>query len=205
LSRFFNRPVVLLLVLVACIGILIWKFWPLNQDELYQRGAKLMESDSLYDMKQAWTEYLEPLERDYPDHPYHEEVAAFRLKWDAAKAPHPSEAQLFFQQGELLQKQGNPAAAQQVWRNLIDVFAEVDAEKEWVNRATRALTDLERAGLNKDRWKNVRTALDRAKGLQQQGKLDDAERIWRGIQELYRNDPAAANILLEIQRTRQKK
>jgi len=177
----------------------------LNQDELYQRGAKLMESDSLYDMKQAWTEYLEPLERDYPDHAYKEEVAALRLKWEAAKAPHPSEAQLFFQQGELLHKQGNPAAARQVWRNLIDVFEDVDAEKEWVNRARRALADLEKAALNKDRWKNVRTALERAKELQQQGKLDDAERIWRGIQELYRNDPAAANILLEIERARQEK
>jgi hypothetical protein len=41
--------------------------------------------------------------------------------------------------------------------------------------------------------------------LQQQGKFDDAERIWRGIQELYRNDPAATNILLEIERARQKK
>jgi tRNA A-37 threonylcarbamoyl transferase component Bud32 len=205
LSRFFNRPAILLLVLLACIGILTWKFWPLNQDELYQRGAKLMESDSLYDMKQAWTEYLEPLERDYPDHAYKEEVAAFRLKWEAAKAPHPSEAQLFFQQGELLHKQGNPAAARQVWRSLIDVFADVDAEKEWVNRARRALSDLEKAALNTDRWKNVRTALERAKELQQQGKLDDAERIWRGIQELYRNDPAATNILLEIERARQKK
>jgi tRNA A-37 threonylcarbamoyl transferase component Bud32 len=205
LSRFFNRPLVLVLVLLACIGILTWKSWPLNQDELYQRGAKLMESPSLSDMKLAWTEYLEPLERDFPDHPYQEEVAALRLKWEAAKAPHPSEAQLFFQQGELMQKQGNPKAARNVWRSLIDAFGEVDAEKEWVNRARRALTDLEKAGLKKERWKNVRTALDRARDLQRQGKFDDANRIWAGIEQLYSNDPAAADILDEIQRTRQKK
>jgi serine/threonine-protein kinase len=202
-GRFFNRPLVLVLVLLTCIGILVWRFWPLNQDELYQRGAKLMESESLYDMNQAWSEYLEPLERGYPDHPYKEQVAALRLKWESAKVPHPSEAQLFFQQGELMQKQGNPAEARKVWRNLIDAFGEVDAEKEWVERASRALRDLEKAALNKDRWKNVRSALDRAKELQRQGKLDNAKRIWTGIEQLYSNDPAAADVLDEIKRARQ--
>ncbi len=201
-SRFFNRPVVLVLILLACIGLLTWKLWPLSQDELYERGAKLMESESLYDMKTAWTEYLEPLERRFPDHPYQEQVAAFRLKWEAAQAPQPGEAQQFFQQGELLYKQGNARAARALWSNLIDAFGEVDAEKEWVARARRALTDLDKAGKNKDRWPGVRAALERARDLNKQGKRADAERIWTGIEQLYRNDPAADEFLDEVKRAR---
>jgi serine/threonine-protein kinase len=202
LSRFLHRPVVLVLVLLACVGILTWKLWPLSERQLYERGAKLMESDSLYDMKNAWTEYLGPLEERYPNHPYQEEVAAFRAKWEAAQAAaNPTEAQRFYQQGELLQKQGNPAAAQQVWRNLIDAFGAVEADKVWVNRARRALADIDKTGLNADRLKNVRAALDSAKALHDQGKVDEANRIWTGLEQLYRDD---AEILAEVRKARPK-
>lgn len=204
LARLFNRPTVLFALLLGCVGILVWGMWPLGQDALYWRGAKLMESESLYDMQRAWTEYLEPLESRYPDHPYKEEVAGFRRKWEAAKAPEPSEAQRFYQQGELLQKQGNAAAAQQVWRSLVDVFGEIDAEKEWVQRARRSLNELDKANQIQDRHKHARQALDRARELKQQGKHVEAERIWDGIEQLYRNDPSAAGLLQDVQKVRQK-
>jgi tRNA A-37 threonylcarbamoyl transferase component Bud32 len=203
-TRFFNRPLVLALILLACIGILTWKFWPASQEELYLGGEKLMQSSSLYDMERAWTDYLGPLEGRYPDHPYKEQVADFRLKWEAAKAPHPHEAQRFFQQGELLHKQGNPKAAQHVWTNLIAAFSEVDAEQEWVRKARIALADLDRAGQQKDRWQSVHKAIERARDLRTQGKADDAERILAAIEELYRDDPSAREILNDVKRARQK-
>src|ERR1019366_4427829 len=141
-TRFLNRPVVLVVILLACVGFLTWKLWPSSQEELFHGGEKLMQSNSLYDMERAWADYLGPLESRYPDHPYKDQVAEFRAKWETAKALHPSEAQRFFQQGELLQKQGNPAAAQKIWTSLIDAFGEVDAEKEWVRKARSALGDL---------------------------------------------------------------
>jgi serine/threonine protein kinase len=202
ITRFFNRPVVLVLILVACIGFLTVKLWPASQDELFHEGEKLMQSSSLYDMNRAWTDYLGPLESRYPDHPYKEQVAEFRAKWATAKSPHPSEAQRFFQQGELLQKQGNPAAAQKIWTNLIDAFGEVDAEKEWVRKARSALGDLDRADKQKDRWLSVHKAIDRSRELRTQGKADDADRILAGIEELYRTDPSAREILAEVQRAK---
>jgi TolA-binding protein len=158
-------------------------------------------------MKTAWREYLDPLERDYPDHPYKAEVAAMRRKLEDAQAPSPptpSEAQRFFQQGELLRKQGNPAAAQEIWTNLIAAFSEVESEKEWVNRARRALTDLEKDSTNKDRWLSVRAALDRAKELQRQGKSDEARKMWQGIEQLYANDPAAMEFVAEARQALKK-
>src|SRR5207245_8604203 len=49
-------------------------------------------------------------------------------------------------------------AAQKVWKNLIDAFADVPAEKDWVDRAKQSLGDLEKAAQNKDRWINVKKA-----------------------------------------------
>lgn len=202
LSRFFHHPMVLVLILLLCVGTLLWRLWPLNQDQLYERGAELMASEKLYDMQLAWTEYLGPLERDHPDHPYKEKVAELRKKWEAAK--ETSEAQRFFQLGELYHKQGNLAAAQQTWRNLVATFQEVEAEKVWVQRAERALADMGKAGENQDRFKNLKKALEHADELRRQGKNADAERIWKGIEQLYGNDPAAAEIIGEVRKARQK-
>jgi hypothetical protein len=192
-------------ILLACVGVIAWGMWPLGQDELFARGSKLMESESLYDMQRAWTEYLEPLEIRYPQHPYKEKVEAFRLKKDAALTPHHSEAQRFFQLGEAQRQQGNLAAAARTWRSAIDVFEDVEAEKEWVQRCRRALMDLHKDGMKAEGSKNVRAALQRAKELQQNGKRADAERILAGIEQLYRDDPSAAELLLEVQQARQKK
>jgi predicted Ser/Thr protein kinase len=197
LNRFFNRPWVLVVVLLLCIGVLTWKLWPSSQDELYAGGAKLMESDSLFDMQRAWRDYLEPLESRYPGHPYKEKVEEFRQRLEAAQSPHPSEAKRFFQQGEHLKQQGDFAAAYQVWHGLIDAFEPVEAEKEWVERARRSLHDLEKISLDKDRRKNVFISLERATQLRNLGKIAESDRILAGIEQLYRNDPLTAELLLD--------
>lgn len=202
LTRFFNRPAVLVVILLACIGFLAFKLWPMSQDELFEHGAQLMESGSEADMQRAFADYLDPLERNYPDHPYKEKVEEFRRQYESAKGP--SEAQRFFEQGELLAKQGNLAEARRKWHALIDAFGQVDPERPWVERARRALADMDRTDAKPDRFKNAFAALDHADKLRREGKREDAERIWSGIEQLYRDDPAAAEILAEVQKARQK-
>ncbi len=204
LSRFLHHPLVLVTILLLCIATLVWRFLPLSEEQLFERGKEQMEKGTLFDMTRAWTDYLEPLEKNHPDHAYKDEVAEFRRRWEAAKSPTPSEAQRFYQQGELLQKQGDSAGAQRVWTNLIAAFGEVQAEKAWVQRAERALDEAKKSSQNQERFKSVKSALQRADDLRREGKLADAERIWAGIEQLYRNDPTAAEIILEVQRARQK-
>ena len=109
-GRIFNRPVVLVAILLLCLAVLIYAFMPLGQDQLYERGA-LMETGSVYDMS-AWTEYLEPLETRFPEHPYQERSPIFAAN-GSGPGKSAERAQRFFQQGELLAKQGNTAAAMQ--------------------------------------------------------------------------------------------
>ena len=162
-----------------------------------------MGAEHTAEMQRAWTDYLDPLERDYPDHQYKAEVAELRQKYQADKTP--SEAQRFFQQGEMLAKQGDLAAAQKIWRSLIDVFGEVEAEKLWVKRAQRAPMEMENADIGQDRFKNAYAAMEKAEKLQKEGKHADADRIWSGIEQLYGNDPTAENVMKKMWKARQKK
>jgi hypothetical protein len=204
LSRLINRPWVLVPLLGLCIGVIVWTFWPLSMETLYARGAKLMASERLADMQEAWGEYLEPLNTRYPDHPYQEEVKKFRLKLQAAEAPGPTEAQRFYQQGERLQQDGDLKGAQRVWQATILVFKDVEREQQWVRRAERALTDLEKGAAATERWQSLKPVLDRAANLRDLGKRADAEKLWAGIEELYRNDPWAADLLRQVAQARKK-
>ncbi len=207
LSRLLNRPWVLVPLLAACLGALVWTFWPLGPDALFERGAALMATAKPADWELAWREYLEPLERRFPGHAYQEEVAGFRKKIEAARlAEHtPSDAQRFFQQGERLRQEGHFHQAQQVWRNLVTVFSGVAAEEEWVRRAQKSLDELAKVAAIEERWQRLRPALERAAALRAQGQHLEAEKIWMALEALYRDDPWAQDILQAIALARARK
>jgi serine/threonine-protein kinase len=204
LMRLLNRAWVLALLLVLCVGTIVWAFWPLSADALFEHGSKLMASQRQADWERAWEEYLGPLNTNYPDHPYQEQVAGFKKKIDAARrgAETPSEAQRFYFQGQRLFKEGQFKQAKSMWDNVVLVFSGVDEEKEWVERTQKALKDLDAAATSKERWQSVRQALQRADSMRQEGKQAEAERIWSSLETLYRDDPWAAEILTEIKKAR---
>ncbi|MCI0681246.1 MAG: protein kinase [Gemmataceae bacterium] len=204
LSQFINHPAVLVTLLAVVIGLIVWGMWPLDRDTLFERGARLMASSRLSDMNQAWREYLEPLERRFPDHPYQEEVEKFRIKRDAALNPQPTEAQHFYQLGERLRHEGNERGAREIWSSLATAFAGNDADRDWVQRARKGLAELEKKSVRGDRLKTVQPILERAAALKQEGKVEDADKIWTALETLYRNDLSAAEVLAEIRKQRGK-
>jgi tetratricopeptide (TPR) repeat protein len=198
LARLLNRVWVLVPLLALCIGVILWSFWPLSMQTLYTRGAALMSSDRLADKQEAWRDYLAPLNERFPDHPYHAEVDKFRRLLEAAESTKPTEAQRFFQQGDRLRQEGDFEGARRVWQNTIAVFGDIDSEQEGVRRAARALTELEKNAAAPDRWLALKPVLDRAAKLRDQGKRAEAEKIWSGLEELYRNDPWAKDLLKQV-------
>lgn len=203
-SRLFNSPWVVAPLLLLCIGLIVWAFWPLDMEALYSRGAALMKSGRPSDMEEAWRDYFEPLNRRFPEHPYKEDVDKYKGMLDAARATAPTEAQRFYQQGERLAQVGQLVEAKRVWQNLIEAFHDVEREKDWVRRAERALAELDKAAEAKERWHSVRASLDRAAALRDQGKRAQAERIWSALEALYRNDPLGKDVLDEISAARKK-
>ena len=104
-----------------------------------------------------------------------------------------------------MRQDGRFADARRLWTNLATVFKNVDSEKEWATKAERAVASLDKTATDKQRLAPVRAALDQAKALRDQGKTDQAEAIWRGLEELYQNDPAATDVLQSIKAERMKK
>jgi tetratricopeptide (TPR) repeat protein len=164
-----------------------------------------MESSQRVDWDRAFREYFEPLDARFPDHPYRAAVEQYRRMVEAARNPAPSEAKRFYQKGERLRQEGNVKEAQQVWRDLIIVFADTDADKDWVHKAKEALHDLDNKEGTKERWAAVKPALEKASALARAGQRDEAEQIWTAIEELYRTDPFAADILAQVEQARKRK
>jgi hypothetical protein len=214
IQRFFNHPATLVLMFAVCVGLIVWGLTRKkpNAEELYAAAEPLMQSDRPADWRRAWAEYLEPLTTRFPDNPHRDEVAAFQrkmqdtdrldraLKQAGAEAPQ-SEAERFYRQGLVLLQNGDVAGTRRIWVNLVRSFAAVPAERRWVELAERGLGRLAEPARD-DRFGSARAALAQARKLRDAGKRDEAARIWQGLEALYKDDPAAADVLTELRRDR---
>lgn len=205
LGRLLNKGWVLALLLILCVGAIVWAFWPPGEESLFNNGSQLMASTRPADWDRAWREYLQPLEDRFPEHPYQEEVARFRAKRDAGRNDGVlSEAQRFYRQAERLREEGQLRKARKVYESVVVVFKDADADKDWVRKSEDALQSLDQMIQSKERWQTVRKRLERAASLRDAGKREQAEEIWSAIESLYRDDPAAREILAEIKKARGK-
>ncbi len=194
-GRVFNHPLVILVLLAVCVGVIAIPFLPASQATLYQRGAELMKSDRLSDIEEGWREYLEPLSRNHPDNPYQDEIERYRQKWEAAR--NPSEAARLLGVANRKFDEGDAAGAAMLWRDLIAAFDETDPLT--VQRARDRLAAASSRAAQAEKLRQVRPALDRAAAMKNR---EAAERILTAIENLYRNDPGGGMILEEISRQR---
>jgi len=205
IRQFFNHPWVLATLLVLCVGLIAWAFWPPGAETLYERGAALMQSDDPDDWETAWDKYLGPLMVKDPDTPHRAEVERFRQKRENAQAAREAnraarragpmgEAQWFYQEGLRLRQQGDEKGAQRVWRAMVRAFEDVNSEGAWVRLAKQELDEPAEKPAER-KWAPVHEALRRARELRQQGKDKEADAILSALKELYRDDAPARAIL----------
>lgn len=203
-GRLLNNPFILIPLFLLCVGTLVWTFWPTSSASLYQRGVRLMESDNPADWDRAWSECFEPLSKRFPDHPYKQEVAELRQRYDDLRAERKaaaaargkgalSEGQWFFEKGRRLRAEGKEAEARAAWEALIAGFADVPAERPWVRRAEQEMA--KQPGADATGLDSLREALKRAKKLEAEGERKQAEEVRKGLRVLYRGNAAAEAIL----------
>jgi hypothetical protein len=205
--RFFNRPLILVVLFLATIGLIAWGLWPLSAEQMYERGAKLMASSDPEDWDKGWEQYLQPLSEKYPDHPHQKEVAEFRRRMEGREAERraglkahfadpASEAQWFYQLGLRRRQQGDEKAARATWTKLIAAFKDVPEEAPWVRLAEKELDkSREDAKPGERRWESLRAALQRARELREDGRAEDADAILRALKQLYGDDPEALKLI----------
>ena len=210
LGNWLNRPVVLLPLFLLCVALIVWAFLPRRvppAETLFAEGSRLMFSAQPSDWDRAWTEYLEPLNRNYPGHPYGKELKAFQQKLDDHAALRKalaglkgngamSEAQRLYLRGLRHCQDGDAAAAANVWHRVVNAYRGIDSEARWVDLAEAGLSELRaKVPAPEDRRAAVRKAIDRANRLRAQGKAEEAEEVLQALAELYRDDPGVQQML----------
>jgi serine/threonine-protein kinase len=214
LSQWLNRPWVLLPLFVLCVGLIIWSLRsrPVPpMDTLMEEGRRLMSSSEPSDWEKARSTSFEPLNRDYPDHPYKEEVEGYLRQIDdhaalrkalasTRSAGSVSEAQRLYRRGLRLCQDGDGPAARQVWQDVVRVFRDIPSEERWVRLAEAGLTGLNDKASTEARETALQKAVARARQLQQQGKAEEADAVWSGLAELYKDDASARAFLEKARR-----
>jgi eukaryotic-like serine/threonine-protein kinase len=169
---------------------------------MFQQGARLMASQDPDDWERAWEKYLTPLQEKHPDHSHAEEVNEFRQRLEAARAERKahrpgtlSEGHWFYERAMRLRARGEEAEAQRLLSALVEVFRDDPNEQRWVKRANEELgKPVATDGKELD---SLRAALERARNLEAEGKVEQAKSIRKGLAELYRGDKVAERLLKE--------
>lgn len=204
IQRFFNHPLVIIVLFILCVGTIVWTLWPSPPETLFHKGAALMASADPEDWEKAWKNYFEPLQRRFPDHAYSEELEEYRQQLADSRAivearalartrGRISEGQWFYESAIRQRLRGDEAGAKRTLGALIDAYSEVPAQRPWVELAEKELD--RRPGLTDKPWKSIRDALDRAEKLLREGKPEEAATIRRGLRELYHADKAALEVI----------
>jgi len=211
-----SRAVVVVPLFLVFVGILIGGFYltRTDPDELYARAQPLMHSDDPADWERAWTEYLEPLSRDFPDK-YADEIKAFRARTQplaelrraqasGRTAKYGSEAERFYHEGLRQCEAGDFTGARRTWERVAAAFAGVPSESHWAELARQAAGRLstQDGALHRPTAAAVRATIERAKALRAEGKTAEADAVWDALTELYRDDPDAAEIRELIRKER---
>jgi hypothetical protein len=207
-------------LLLLCVAGIVWAFVRPRPgaEELFQQAQPLMASNNPNDWEKAWNDYLEPLNHRYPDHSHKAEVDEFRQLLDDVSlqkrlalrgrlnGPH-SEAQRFYELGLARCQAGDVAGGRRLWEQVIQVFGAVDSERRWVLLSQRALNQVAAPGSEPNRFESVEKSLELARQLRDSGnpgQLEQAQQIWQSLEDLYRDDPSAKEVLETIKKDRGK-
>jgi len=215
IARIFNRPVVLIVLFIACVGILVWRLWfkPAPDPEaLFREGSRLMTSDNPTDWDRAWNKYLEPLNREFPRNPHHEEVERLheqmqdRAQLNRALAglkttQATGEAERFYRRGLERCRQGEPDEARAIWQAMLLAFGDDPAQERWVKLAREGLSRLDAERDASHRYDQVHQEVARARTLRRQGHIKEADQVLQGLAELYRSDPEARRIIEQARKS----
>jgi serine/threonine-protein kinase len=175
-AQFLNKPWVLAVLLLLCLGLIAWGiFRP-------KSGGTATE----------------------PDEELSGDEAALARALKGVKNPEPmSEAQRFYKEGLRLCREGDLAAAQRLWSNVVSAFDRVESEEHWVQLAKKGLERLrDRVPDDPHRWDAVNAQLELARRYRDNREKAKADAIWQALEELYRNDPSARQVLETIKKDR---
>ncbi len=199
---FYEQTWFLVLCLACVIGFVTWSVWPLGEQRLYEEAKTLMASENIDDWRTAREKYIEPLQERFPNSQYNPEVREWldRIEMDLALRQATSRkergidprsvAEAQFMEARDFEDFGDLAFADTKYAQLIE---SIQGNEE--ARPFRLLAEKHRAQIA-DRQNDplttsvefVNQQLREAESLFLDDKLLEAQKIWRRINSLYKNN-----------------
>lgn len=201
---FYERAWFLALCLFLLIGgIGAWLLWPASEAGLLRRAVAIIETKEGIERENA-RPHLDKLLRMYPNGELAEtaeehlrvldmQSAQRKFDFNVKHGREPkSEAERLYKEAWDFEQFGDRIAALEKYRGMVAVLVDGDEDATrlaYVNLARRKLAEIEAAGSDHDRLQFIESRLQDADKLSTQGKQLDAQKIWRGVIELYGNKP----------------
>ena len=172
---------------VVVAGTIAYLAWPPGMDYLHRHAAALMASQDPTDWIRARDEYLDPLDRRFPEHPFRDEVDGWRDRLDLRDATRRAEIlekpnlaafskpkdeaealyQVSFNESEAALKLHHDGDAQAIWAKMADDLGRGPGRtnRGWVLIARRKADELA---------KTIATRRATVTGLLQKAAVPDA-------------------------------
>ena len=217
LSKVGMETIGLVFALIAVGALMVYWVWPPSASYLYRRAVPLMESSRRADWLIAMREYIEPLDRRFPDHPHREQTQAWRdqIALDEAEGrskllaspvktrfsePQTNGERQFIMFNELATKaeaEGDELTAQRIWREMsATVNADDPDDRKWFLLANKRADEL--AGRIQERRAFVETQLRRAANAYRTGRTSDAMAIQTMLRDRYSHFTDLADLFAPI-------
>lgn len=194
----------LVAALIAVSGAIAYVVWPPGEAYLYRHANELMASKSRADWITARDEYIEPLDRRFPHHPYHEQTRAWLdtillrdtegragrldspVKTPLNEPNTPIEHHYVATSGRAaeLVKNKDDLGVVRVWEDFSKLLNHDDKdERGWYLLAQKRLQEMGQA--IETRRKFVADEIKRASDLFQGGRFEDATAIKNNVRKEY--------------------
>ena len=188
--------------LVACLAVVVgaaaWAFWPLNEEQLYQRAEPLMATSDEVQWKRAREKFLEPMLERFPRGAHatwaNDQIdkiemaqAEKRLKLHAKRGAKPDgEGERLYADAARFEEFGDRLTAYDKYKSIADIVPAAGKDRPFVKLAEKRAKELIDQSKSEDaRLALIQGRLDDADQLEANGKRMEARKIWSSIVTLY--------------------
>ena len=196
---FFERPVVLLSLLVAAICLITFLVWPAGEKTLLARAKKLMESEDVSSHNEARDKYLFQILERFPEsnsaawaeeqlQSIEMENAEARIQSNRRFGREPStEGERKYTEANRFEQFGDRVTALEKYKGIVNLLKSEEKERPYVNLARRQIAKIETQPLNstEELRRFLFEKLELAEKMYEKGDSIGAKQIWDGIVNLY--------------------
>ncbi|HET6880971.1 MAG TPA: hypothetical protein VFI31_12490, partial [Pirellulales bacterium] len=196
---FYEQAWFLAACLAAVIGLAAWIFWPLNEQQLYERAEPLMAGNDELAWKRARESYLEPMLKRFPQGQHtawaKDQIdriemakAEQRLKMHERRGFKPeTEGESLYASAKRYEDEFNDRlTAYDKYKSIPDIVSAEGKDRPYVLLATKRAKELmDQAGSKDARRALIQSRLDDADQLEKDGKRMEARKIWNSVVTLY--------------------